>query len=275
MSTPSPLCNVNNAAPPQSVTGGASFEIELANPTGALFWGITGIGCDETTNLATVNASGSINQGTKKATFTAPSTLGSCVIFQSTVGIGGNSSQGAGRDVDNNLVKAFTTTFKVDVLTSLGLSVIALNETFEENTASGWIAELNAAIRAISGNIPLTPGFLRLTAGTAVNTPTVTSSAPNQSGLVALADTTSAWSNPFRLPTGSNAPDAFEITLVDSKNKWSTNALTVTTDTGSVPIVDPAQIGGAGGTATSLTLSQGRASVRFKYAKTEGLYVVV
>lgn len=270
MSTPSPLCNVNNAAPPQAVTGGASTEIELANAAGALFWGITAIGCDETTNLATINASLSINQTTKKATFTAPSTLGSCVIFQSTVGIGGQSAQGSGRDVNEVLVPAWTTTFKVDVLTSLGLSVIALNETFEENTAAGWIAELNAAIRAISGNIPLTPGFLRLTNGT-----TLTSSAPNQSGLVVLCDSTSAWGNPLKLPTGSNAPDAFEVTLVDSKNKWPTNAITVTTDTGSVPIVDPTQVGGAGGTATSLTLSDGRASVRFKYAKTEGLYVVV
>lgn len=275
MSGPSPICTVNGSAPPQDVTGGSSVAIVLTNPAGANFWFLQCTSADETTSVSTINASISINLTNHTATLTAPNGAGSAIILTSTVGIANGSSLGAGLDQNFVVQPSFTTTFKVTVPTAGGFEVLAYGETFEQDATHGNIVEVNALIRGATGSSFVAPSFLRLTNGTAGGTPTVTQSAPNQSGVIALCDTTSAWGNPFRLPTGSNANDAFEITLVDSKNKWPTNALTVTTDTGSVPIVDPAQIGGAGGTANSLSLGGARASVRFKYAKTEGLYVVV
>ena len=144
-----PQCQVNNGGVPAVVGAGASVEIELVTPAGADFWGITAIGTDETSNAATINASLVVNQVTKKATFTAPAGLGSAVIFQSTVGVqGSGSAQGSGRDANGVLQPSFTTTFKVNVPTITGLHVIAENEVYEENTSSGWIAELNATIRS-------------------------------------------------------------------------------------------------------------------------------
>lgn len=146
-----PTCTVNNGAAPADVATGASVEIELEFPAGALFWGITAISADETTNVGAINASLSVNQTTKKATFTAPSTLGSCVIFQSTVGTGSTSTQGAGRDLNGVLQPTWTTTLKVNVPTTGGLRVLALNETYEQNASAGWIEEVNRAIRASGG----------------------------------------------------------------------------------------------------------------------------
>lgn len=262
---PNPACTVNSSTPPVDVTGASTPTIALVSSAGATYWFLSCIDTDDTNSAATINASLSINQVAKTATFTAPAGAGSAVLFMSTVGVANGSSLGAGLDANFVVQPSYTTTFKVNVATSGGLHVLTTQETFEQSATFGWIVELNAVIRA--GSSFVAPGFLRFSSGPQTLTHA-------QSGSVVLTDTTSAGFT-VKLPTASNASDADEYTIVDSTNKWSTNNLTVTTDSGSVPIVNPANIGSTGTTATSLTLSSARASVRFKYDKTQGLYVVV
>ena len=145
---PSPVCTVNSGAVPANVTANASVTIALANAAGAAFWGIIATSTDELNTAAAVNATLVVNQTAKTATFTAPSTLGSAVIFQSTVGVSLRSVQGAGRDVNGTLQPSYTTTFKVNVLTGSSLSVVAASEVIEQSTVAGWLASINPAIRA-------------------------------------------------------------------------------------------------------------------------------
>ena len=145
---PNPHCTVNSATPPVNVTGGSTVTVALAVPAGAIFWGLSCVGTDELNTTGAVNATVSINQTLKTATFTMPSGLGSAVIFQSTVGVALNSSQGAGRDANGTVQPSYTTTFKVNVVTTAGLAVVGVNETVEQSASAGWIAEVNAVIRA-------------------------------------------------------------------------------------------------------------------------------
>ena len=85
MALPSPECLVNGspAVPAVAVAASAPVTIALANPAGAQYWSISCTSTDETNTAAAINASLSVNMGTKTATFAAPSTYGSAVIFTS------------------------------------------------------------------------------------------------------------------------------------------------------------------------------------------------
>jgi|SRR6185312_1156152 len=262
---PSPTCTVNSASPPQDVTASSTVTVALAAPAGAVYWFLTCVDADDTTSVATINASISINLTNKTATLTAPGSAGSAIILQSTVGVAAGSSAGAGLDANYQVQPSYTTTLKVNVPTTGGYHVLCTNEELEQSSQYGWIVEINAAIRAFSGAAAVVPAFQRLNANTTLAT--------GSRGQVVLADT-SAGSWTLKLPTGSSASDADEWTIVDSKGDWSTNALTLTTDVGTVPIVDPLGVGSSGDTANSLTLSSKRASVRVKYDKTQGLYLI-
>ena len=254
-----PQCTVGNNPTPVDVAAGATgVEIELEFPAGAQFWGIQAIGVDDTANLAAINASLAVNQITKKATFTAPATLGSAVIFQSTVGIGSLSTQGAGYDVNNVLQPSWTTTFKVNVPTSGGLRVICLNEIFEQNSVVGWVEEINKGIRAAGGAVaPSVPAWLRVSAAGTVLTNA-------QSGVAVATDTTSA---AFSIKLPASPTDAVEYEFVDATNQWATHALTI--DGNGNAIVNPAKIGGTGGTASTIVLNLNESSVVLKWDATQ------
>lgn len=142
MSVPSPICTVDLIATPVDVSANATHEIELANTTGANFWSIQCTSTDETTTAAQVNATLSINQVTKKATFTSTG-VGTALIFTSTVGI-----SGLGLDANGRQQAAYTTTFKVNVVAANGNRVLAVNETVEQSAPFGWNAVLNPQARA-------------------------------------------------------------------------------------------------------------------------------
>lgn len=146
---PSPTCTVNGSATPVDVTASSSPSIALANATGVNSWFLTCIGTDETTTPAAINATLVVNGVAHTATFTALG-AGTGYVFQSTVGVGPSSSQGFGRDANNVIQPSYTTTFKVNVKAANGLRVISQNETFEQNSAAGWIDEENKSIRANS-----------------------------------------------------------------------------------------------------------------------------
>lgn len=149
MANPSPTCTVNGSATPQDVTASSTVTIALVSTAGANFWFLQATATDDLNTAAAINATLSINQVTKTATFTAPAGLGSAVIFTSTVGIGQGSALGAGLDANGVLQTTYTTTFKVNVKASSGLRVIATSESLEQGSA-GWIAQINAAIRAVA-----------------------------------------------------------------------------------------------------------------------------
>jgi hypothetical protein len=146
MSLPSPACTVNGGSVPANVGGGTTITIALADPTGAQYWSIHCTSTDETNVATTIDATASVNQATKTATFTAAAGTGSSMIFTSVVGV-----EGLGIDGNRQSVPALTTTFKVNVLAG-GLAVIAANEGLEQNPVYGWLGEVNGAIRTAGGS---------------------------------------------------------------------------------------------------------------------------
>jgi hypothetical protein len=146
MTTPNPACTVNSLSPPQNVTAGATVSFGLVSTAGANFWSVSVTGTDELNTVAAVQATVTLDQTHKTGTFTAPAGLGSAVQLTSVVGIAG-----MGLDANGASVKAFTTTFKVNVLCASGLEVFHTNETIEQSAPFGWLAVVNPAIRNASG----------------------------------------------------------------------------------------------------------------------------
>ena len=237
MSTPSPVCLVNGSAAPQSVTASSTVTIALAVTTGANFWSIQAIGTDETNTVAAINATLVVNSVAKTATFTAPASLGSAVILQSIVGI-----KGLGLDANGTAQAAYSTTFKVNVLTSGGNAVLALNETFEQNATYGWIVEPNAIIRAGSGaaSSPTTPQIL---------------TAPGTIPTTGLQQTVglNTTGGSFTQPMPAAPVAGLVVTVLDPSKSWATNAASVSVGAG-VSIENPAALGGAYVTNGTLAL---------------------
>ena len=138
----SPACTVNSSVPPVTVATSSTPTIALASTAGVRYWSIQAVGADDLTSLSTINASLSVSGFS--ATFTAPSSAGRCIIFESIVGI-----SGVGLDADGVSQPSYTTTFKVNLPTAThALHVMATNETLEDNTA-GWVAIVNAIARLV------------------------------------------------------------------------------------------------------------------------------
>jgi hypothetical protein len=142
-----------------AVTSGA-----LANQAGAQYWNVTCIATDDSNTAAAINATLTINQGAKTFQFTAPSTLGSKLIFQSQVGV-----LGLGLDANGQVQAALTTTFAVNVKTSDGQRVWATGETTEQSSTYGNIVEFNQKLRGGGGALsglaaarPVATGSARL-----------------------------------------------------------------------------------------------------------------
>ena len=138
---PNPTCTINGSPTPVDVSANASVTGALAVPAGARFWSVVCTSTDETTTVAAINATLTVNQGAKTFQFTSGA-AGSAAIFKSTVGV-----LGLGLDANGTVQPSYTTTFKVNVKTAHGFRVIAENETFEQDPVNGWIAVINAAIR--------------------------------------------------------------------------------------------------------------------------------
>lgn len=236
---PSPSCTVNGtAAPPAvAVTASSTPTIALAVPAGANFWQLQAVSADELTSIATINASLSVNMGTKTATFTAPSALGSAVIFQSIVGV-----KTLGTDAGGTLQPSYFTTFKVNVLTASGLAVVALNEILEQSLTNGWIGEINAAVRASgSGSLsPTTPQIL-----TAPGTIPTT-------GLQQFCGMSTTGGS-FTQPMPAAGVAGLTVTVLDPSKSWAAHAASVSVGAG-VSIENPAALGGTYVTNGTLAL---------------------
>ena len=225
---PSPTCTVNGSATPGLVAASSIPLIALASTAGASYWSLTAISTDELGSVATVNASLSVNMSAKTATFTAPSTLGSAIIFQSVVGV-----RGPGLDANYVLQPSYFTTFKVNVLTSGGLAVLALNEIYEQSSTYGWLIELNGVIRAAGGG----------GTGPGVTTVTISSSstmAAPTANTDYLVDTSGG---AVTLTYNSTPATGVRVRFVDSKKSWPTHAFTFVPG-GSFLARDPANVAG-------------------------------
>jgi hypothetical protein len=154
MTTPSPLLSINSgtAGAAADVAAGSTVNGALANAAGANFWSVAITNTDETNAVATVQATLTVNQLAKTFSFTAPSTLGSAVQITSIVGVAG-----LGLDANGKVNPAFTTTTKVNVLTSASTRVAHTNETTEQDATFGWDSILNDAARQLgaTAGIPL------------------------------------------------------------------------------------------------------------------------
>ena len=141
---PSPGCEVrvgSGAYQPTTngvdVTPASTVTIRLA-ATGAQSWAISCVYTDELSDAAAINASLTINQTLKTATFVAPAE-GRALIFRSLVD-GGYDGNGVAQP-------SYATTFGIYTRIS-GRRVHAVNETFESDATYGYIADINSLIRA-------------------------------------------------------------------------------------------------------------------------------
>lgn len=140
MANPNLLINGNSTTNGVNVSASSTVTVALLDPAGCASWTLQCIGTDELNSADAINATISINQAAKTATFTAP-LAGSALIFASTVN-GGVSSQTGLADA------SLTTLAGVYVLTSDGYRVGAQNETTEGDSNFGWVSKVNRMIRA-------------------------------------------------------------------------------------------------------------------------------
>lgn len=220
MTTPSPICTVNSASPPQDVAANSTVTGGLASAAGADFWSLTVIGCDEQNTVAAIQATLVVNQASKTFSFTAPSALGSAVTLQSMVGqLGG----GLGRDVNNRPQASFTTTFKVNVLSSAGTRVLAINEELEQDPIFGWLRVVNGVLRAGGGSSGVSAGGAitpnTLTWGAGATSPTLqqtaaASGAGQNMTIAPQAATTTGASGDLIVNVGAPASGSTEAGLV-------------------------------------------------------------
>ena len=144
MSTPSPIVQLNGAGAglAVNVTGGSTVTGALASTAGANFFGVTIVSCDDQNTVAAITATLTVNTGAKTFSFTAPASAGSCVVIQIQVGV-----IGLGLDANGVVQSSFTTTTQINVLTTGGNAVLAVNERSEYDATFGWIKKINTAIR--------------------------------------------------------------------------------------------------------------------------------
>ncbi len=138
--SPECLINGNLSVGGTTVAASSPVTIQLASISGVDAWDIYCVSSDETSSPSSINASLTVNQFTRTATFTAPAGIGRNLLFLSRV----NNGIANGQE-DTRL----TTTFSIYVLTALGRRVLAAGETIEGSTQFGWVATINAWLRSI------------------------------------------------------------------------------------------------------------------------------
>jgi hypothetical protein len=118
--------------------------ITYTGKTSTTFTGCTGGSSTLTTGTIVTSVNLIINSVAKTASFVAPA-AGSCLIFQSKIN--------NGRDINNQITSAYTTTFEVNVPAASGARVMAYNEKNEGSAAFGWIKKQNFLIRNFTGSL--------------------------------------------------------------------------------------------------------------------------
>lgn len=215
-----------------NVLAGATVTVALQDSTGVATWVLICTSTDELNTVAATNATLIINQTTKTATYTQPSTAtGSAVQFTSTVDTG------------------ISTTFGVFVLDPLGTRLFFPGETSESSGSFGVVADLNALGRStlsVPNATSTTPGAIILTKdlGGVYNAPLV----------VGLQG------NPIKVQTLGAAQDGYVLSWVNADSKYeavSVNSIAVaeatTTSFGTIKLAG--DLSGAGTVAAAPTVA--------------------
>jgi len=259
----SPTCTISGGPTPADIAASSTINGALAAPSGALFWGLKAISCDDVTGpagLALINASLVVNQTNKTFSFTSPANVGTAVIFQSTVGVSPLSALGTGRDANGSIVAAWTTTFKVNVPAANGNRVLASLEVAEQDPVNGWTSVVNAGLRTAGGG---GSGYGSTTTGT------FTRPAIGATSTVGVLDTTNATPTmtggtvgahgPYLVTARSTTTGAGTITLFNAGGDAGSGTVApgavVTFGASTLPIAQQQQLPGqvlanAGGLAT-------------------------
>lgn len=142
----SPICTVNGSSTTNGVdvTASSTVTIALADTAGVRQWNLECTSTDSLNVAATVTSGLVIDLVTKTATFTAPATLGSALIFSSKIN--------GGVDLNGVQQESYTATFKVSVLTATFLRVPAFAEQMENNAQFGWNPIIEDLIRNYTGS---------------------------------------------------------------------------------------------------------------------------
>lgn len=137
----SPICLINGSSTlnGSNVNAGSTVNIALQDTTGVSSWSIKCTNTDGYNTPAAINATLSVDDVNKTATFTAPNSAGSGLQFTSIVN--------NGIDVNGSISSAFTTTFGVWVVTGLGDRVLFPDETLESDPVNGWSEDFNRVVR--------------------------------------------------------------------------------------------------------------------------------
>lgn len=114
---------------------------------------------------------------------------------------------------------------------------------------------------------PVSPGWIDADASTPGGVLQLDNS---QTGSAVRTDTTGGTLTKVLLPSGPT--DGIEFDILDATGQWPTHNLTL--DGNGTPIVNPAEVGGTGATAGTVTLSEMRACVTVKYDANHTLWQV-
>lgn len=147
----SPICTVNG----QSTTNGYdcatgdTITIALVDDTDVVNWSLTCFATDDFQNAATITLALVIDNPSKTATLTMPSTARGCaLLFKSIV----NNSY----DTTGTYQSSYTTTFGVFARGYAGMRLISSNQITEGDSVNGWITDVN---RILAGELPRNPNL--------------------------------------------------------------------------------------------------------------------
>ena len=278
MASPSPACTVSDAGGTPTVPtngmnvgAGHTITVQLSSLTGVSVWEFFCTSTDDLHTAAAINAVITINQLTKTATLTAPSTP-CAMLFTSRVN--------NGKDANFNASAALSISVGVYVLLPNTLRVLALGETFEGNSSYGWTASLNTLARLLSVAAPtiasVSPTHIPATIGgplTITGTGYLTGVSVTVGGTAATVTSMTGTSIVVAAPTHASGTLSVVVTNTDAQSAtssviydapptyasispttMSTASTTAATITGTGYVATPSvTFGGTAGTVTGTT----------------------
>jgi len=146
-----------------NVVGGATVTVQLADLAGVRSWTCRVWSADDLTypNIATINAGIVIDNATRTATFTAPSSLSGVTLLMESI-VNGQV------DVNGRFVPEWRVSFGVFVPMPSGRRRLGVGQTTEGDPSFGWVKDVNNLIEYAS-IAPATAGAGMVFSGGAYN----------------------------------------------------------------------------------------------------------
>lgn len=127
------------------VIGGSTVTVQLADLAGVRAWTCRVWSADDNTygDIASINAGIVIDNATRTATFTAPSSLSGITLLMESI-VNGQV------DVNGRLIPEWRTSFGIFVPMPSGRRRLAVGQVTEGNAGAGWVKDLNNLIEFAS-----------------------------------------------------------------------------------------------------------------------------